>query len=198
MKKRIACAVNMLLNIAVTLVTSFICVLSTLLIRGLNPYLDHELQGYSGEDLVTLYSKRDKAELHQGEMKAASEFAFSSSSRKKPFYRGRPIEHEPCGVEDEIRPENCVRLQLYMLVHIGRCIMHGAPDPSSESEASDSNVAADATSLSDASETPVSKNHLTCTFILQLLKVGEVIVRSGRYIKVRIVESAVETILGQL
>ncbi len=94
-------------------------------------------------------------------MKAASEFAFSSSSRNKPFYRGRPIEHEPCGEEDEISPENCVRLQLYMLVyqlvHIGCCIMHGAPDPSSESEASDSDVAADATSLSDASETPVSE-----------------------------------------
>ncbi len=162
-------------------------------------------QEYSGEELATLYSERGKAEVHQGEMKASSEFAFSSSSRKKSSYRGRPIEHEPC--EEEIRPENGVRLQLYMLIyqllHVGRCIMHGASEslceasePETESEASDRDVDAgqDADTTSP-SELPVAeeKPHMHIrAFILQLLKVGATIASSGRYIKVRIAYTAVD------
>ena len=50
-----------------------------------------ELSDYSGEEIANSYSQRGKAELHQGEMKAACKFAFSSSSRKKSHYRGREL-----------------------------------------------------------------------------------------------------------
>ncbi len=97
-------------------------------------FLITNLSQYSGQDLAELYSERGKAEL---QMKAASEFAFSSSSRKKSSYRGRPIEHESCEEEDETRPENCVRIQLYMLIyqllHVGLYIMYGAPELDTES-----------------------------------------------------------------
>ncbi len=93
-------------------------------------------------------------------------------------------------------------LLIYQLVHIGRCITHGASEPSSESEAPDSDVAtgqdADTTSPSGASELPVVEEKRHMHIHPQLLKVGAVIVSSGRYIKVRIAQSAVEAILEKL
>lgn len=94
---------------------------------------------YSGEDLANLYSRRGKAELHQGEMKAAiGQFSLPSSPRPKSHYRQIAIEREDeaqiqAETEDPaaVGMQNAVRLQLYMLVyqllHIGRCILHSSP-----------------------------------------------------------------------
>ena len=94
---------------------------------------------YSGEELANLYSRRGKAEQHQGEMKAAiPQCSLSSSPRPKSHYRqvliqrqeGEQVQEEP---EDKeaVGMENAVRLQLYMLVyqlmHIGRCTLHSTP-----------------------------------------------------------------------
>ena len=76
---------------------------------------------YSGEEVAKIYRQRGKAELHQGEMKAACKFAFSSSPRKKSHDRGKAlavIEESVPVDDDEVGMENAVRLLLYMLIYL--------------------------------------------------------------------------------
>jgi len=91
---------------------------------------------HSGEVLAALYSRRGKAEMHQGEIKAICTLSFSSSPRAKSHYRNVLIEREDSAEADEdaeVQAENAVRLQVYMLVyqllHISRCLLHSPPPP---------------------------------------------------------------------
>ena len=91
---------------------------------------------HSGEVLAALYSRRGKAEMHQGEIKAICSLSFSSSPRAKSHYRNVPIAREDIAEADEdaeIQAENAVRLQVYLLVyqllHISRCLLHSPPPP---------------------------------------------------------------------
>ncbi len=91
---------------------------------------------HSGEVLAALYSRRGKAEMHQGEIKAICTLSFSSSPRAKSHYRNVPIAREDIAEADEdaeVQAENAVRLQVYMLVyqllHISRCLLHSPPPP---------------------------------------------------------------------
>jgi len=56
---------------------------SYFLVMNLDPSDD------SGDEIVKMH--RQSRELHQGEMKAACTFAFSSSPRKKSHYRGKVL-----------------------------------------------------------------------------------------------------------
>ncbi len=84
---------------------------------------------HSGKVLAALYSRRGKAEMHQGEIKAICTLSFSSSPRAKSHYRNVSIEREDIAETDE----NVVRLQVYMLVyqilHISQCLLHSPPPP---------------------------------------------------------------------
>ena len=170
-----------------------------------------ELSDYSGEEIANSYSQRGKAELHQGEMKAACKFAFSSSSRKKSHYRGRElamIEESVAIDDDEVGMENAVRLLLYMLVyqlmHIARCILHSAPEQASGTLEASTQASAleeetstitdtDTPTQADETQTSEEESHLHIrTFREQVLKVGATIARHGRYIRFRIAQSAVE------
>ena len=92
---------------------------------------------YSGEELANLYSRRGKAEQHQGEMKAAmSHCSLSSSPRPKSHYRQVPIPRQEEAQEESkdkgaVGMENAGRLQLgmlvYQLLHIARCTLHSTP-----------------------------------------------------------------------
>jgi len=165
-----------------------------------------------------MYRQRGKAELHQGEMKAACTFAFSSSPCKKSHYRGKilPVTEENVATDDEeVGMENAVRLLLYMLVyqlmHIGRCILYSAPGQEPETpEASTQAVAlvrdtpwsslnvesctlADAENPTEADQIREEEPHMHIrTFREQVLKVGAMMARHGRYIRFRIAQSAVE------
>ena len=90
----------------------------------------------SGAELVALYRRRGKAEMHQGEIKAACDLSLSSSPRPKSHYRKVAIEHtEDAEADDDARvgAENAARLQLYMLayelLHISRCLHHSPAPP---------------------------------------------------------------------
>ncbi len=171
---------------------------------------------FSGEEIAKLYRQRGKAELHQGEMKAACKFAFPSSPRKKSHYRGKalPVIEESVPVDDdEVGMENAVCLLLYMLVyqlmHIARCILHSAPDQELETMEASTQVPAsvrntqwssldiegstEACTLADETQTTEEEPHMHIrTFREQVLKVGAMMARHGRYIRFRISQSAVE------
>ena len=94
---------------------------------------------YTGQELALLYSRRGKAEMHQGEMKAACELSLPSSPRPKSHYRQVPIvreeapEAEASAREPEIRAENeaylLIQLLVYQLIHIARSLYHSPPPP---------------------------------------------------------------------
>ncbi len=168
---------------------------------------------YSGEEIAKMYRQRGKAELHQGEMKAACKFAFPSSPRKKSHYRGKalPVIGESVPVDDdEVGMENAMRLLLYMLVyplmHIGRYILHSAPEqePEESTQASasvsdtqwsslDVEGSTESCTLVDETQTTEEEPHMHIrTFREQVLNVGVVIARHGRYIRFRIAQSAIE------
>lgn len=166
---------------------------------------------FSGEEIAKIYRQRGKAELHQGEMKAACKFAFPSSPRKKSHYRGRELatikESVPVD-DDKVGMENAVRLLLYMLVyqlmHIGRCTLHSPPDQKPEMQALasvrdiewsslDVEGSTESCILADETQTTEEEPHMHIrTFREQVLKVGAIMARHGRYIRFRIAQSAVE------
>ena len=101
---------------------------------------------YAGEDLAVLYSQRGKAEMHQGEIKAACALSLPSSPRPKSHYRQAPIVREEAPEAEEsaqapkIRAENeaylLIQLLAYQLLHIARSLYHSPPPPvASESDA---------------------------------------------------------------
>ncbi len=111
---------------------------------------DLDAEAYPAEQLVNLYRKRGKAEKHFGELNAACSMALSSVPRPKTHYKGRPVvrvpdeseqdgseqdgsEQDESEQEAEIRAENEVLLQVYLLtyqlMHVGRCLMR-EPDES--------------------------------------------------------------------
>ena len=171
---------------------------------------------YSGEEVAKIYRQRGKAELHQGEMKAACKFAFSSSPRKKSHDRGKAlavIEESVPVDDDEVGMENAVRLLLYMLVyqlmHIARCILHSAPEQAPEAMEASAQASAsvsdtqwssldvegstEACTLADETPTTEEEPHMHIrTFREQVLKVGAIMARHGRYIRFRIAQSAIE------
>ena len=106
-----------------------------------------------------------------------------------------------------------MRLLLYMLVyqltHIARCILHSAPDQELETMEASTQVPAsvrdtqwssldvegstEACTLADETQTTEEEPHMHIrTFREQVLKVGAMMARHGRYIRFRISQSAVE------
>ena len=96
---------------------------------------------YPGADMAVMYGRRGKAEMHQGEMKAAAvSMSLSSSPRAKSHYRNRIIQREEQEEQTEqaasgtVRAQNAAMLQILMLVyqflHIGRSVWHSAPGAS--------------------------------------------------------------------
>ena len=83
---------------------------------------------YSGTALAAPYGRRNKAAMHQGEMKAAAVFMFwSSSPRAESHYRNRIIKREKQTEQTAsgiVRAQNAAMLQIFMLVyqllHVGR------------------------------------------------------------------------------
>ena len=83
---------------------------------------------HPGADLAVMYGRRGKAEMHQGEMKAAAvSMSLSSSPRAKSHYRNRIIQREEQteqAASGTVRAQNAAMLQILMLVyqlmHIGR------------------------------------------------------------------------------
>ena len=96
---------------------------------------------HPGADLAVLYGRRGKAEMHQGEMKAAAvSMSLSSPPRAKSHYRNRIIQREEQTAQTEqaasgtVRAQNAAMLQILMLVyqllHIGRSVWHSVPGAS--------------------------------------------------------------------
>ncbi|MXW15746.1 MAG: IS1380 family transposase [Rhodothermaceae bacterium] len=173
----------------------------------------------TGQELATTYRRRGKAEMHQGEIKAVSTWSLSSSPRPKSHYRETPIERPPLSHNDAdaapIRPENIVRLFLYLLtyqlLHIARDPFHAAAPPMEAAPQADRQVPAPSESRLDESgelvptmgasatgeapappdpvEAEAPRLHLH-SFRLYLLKIGATLARHGRYAIFSIAKSA--------
>lgn len=50
-----------------------------------------EARQYAGKDLAAMYSRRGKAEMLQGEIKAACQWSLRSSPRPKSHYRNHEL-----------------------------------------------------------------------------------------------------------
>ena len=155
----------------------------------------------TGEEVATTYSRRGKAEMHQGEIKAACTLSLSSSPRPKSHYRQNPIEREPPSHDDaaSIRPENIVRLFLYLLtyqlLHIARELFHGPPpmeaDEDLQAPTMDSPQNAEDRTPLEPMEAEEPRLHIH-SFRLYLLKIGATLTRHGRYATFSIAKSAVQ------
>ena len=76
-----------------------------------------EAQQYAGKDLAAMYSRRGKAEMHQGEIKAACQGSLRSSPRPKSHYRNHKLERKEVAQDAVVGAENAARLQLYRWVY---------------------------------------------------------------------------------
>ena len=156
----------------------------------------HDEAAYTAAELVKLYRQRGKAEKHFGELNATCPMALSSVDRPKKHYQGRPIERQQAETvqQDEIRAENRVWLQIYILTYqlmkVGCDLMQERAQTKSDPPGQEPESAPAECQLPPESEGPPIS---LPTFRNQVLKVGARFVRHARNIVIRVAGSALAT-----